>query len=180
MSLINELSNDGYQIATTLDELKAVNRGKLAGLLAPVAIPRVPERGDMLETATIQALSILDKDPEGFFLMIEGSEIDWGGHANDLRYIIEETLDFDKAIGLVLDFAARNKETLVIVTADHETSGLAIMDGNFDTGMVKGEFPTGGHTGIMVPVYAFGPGAEKFTGFMDNTDIPNRIKELLK
>ena len=112
--------------------------------------------------------------------MIEGSQIDWGGHANDIHYIIEEMLDFDRAIGVALEFAARNKETLVIVTADHETSGLTIENGDFENGFVKGDFTTGGHTGIMVPVFAFGPGAENFTGFMDNTDIPKRIEKLLE
>ena len=117
---------------------------------------------------------------DGFFMMIEGSQIDWGGHDNDINYIIQEMLDFDRAIGSVLEFAARNQETLVIVTGDHETGGLTIENGDFNTGYVRGDYTTGGHTGIMVPVFAFGPGAEKFAGFMDNTDIPKRILELLK
>lgn len=179
-NLITELESEGYQIALNLDELRKIERGKLAGLLAPKGTGRKTERGEVLAVASKTALNILDKDPDGFFLMIEGSQIDWGGHANDMTYIIEETLDFDKAVGIVLEFAARNKETLVIVTADHETGGLNIEDGNLETGMVKGGFTTGGHTGIMVPVFAFGPGAEEFTGFMDNTDIPKRIMKYLK
>jgi alkaline phosphatase len=179
-NLMKELESDGYAIVTETNDLKGIERGKLAALLAPNGAPRVDERGDMLETATSTAIKILDKDPDGFFLMVEGSQPDWGGHDNDLNYIIEEVLDFDKAVGIALEYASRNKETLLIVTADHETGGLTIEDGNLQTGMVRGDFTSGGHTGIMVPVFAFGPGAEKFTGFMDNTDIPNRIKELLK
>jgi alkaline phosphatase len=137
------------------------------------------ERGDMLPVATNTAIDILSNNKKGFFLMVEGSQIDWGGHAGSTIYIVEEMLDFDRTVGKALEFAANNKETLVIVTADHETGGMAIVDGNYETGMVKGEFPTGSHTGVMVPVFAYGPGAEQFTGIMDNTDIPNRIRKLL-
>jgi alkaline phosphatase len=93
--------------------------------------------------------------------------------------VVEEMLDFDQAIGEALEFASKDKETLVIVTADHETGGMAILEGNPETGMVKGEFTTGGHTGLMVPVFAYGPGAEEFIGFLDNTDINKKIKELI-
>ncbi len=178
-NLLDDLKSKGYQISTDIDEIAGIEEGKLAGLVSPNGTPRRSERGDMLCVATTTALNILDNDPDGFFLMIEGSQIDWAGHANDTPWIVEEVHDFDQTIGIVLEFAAKNQETLVIVTADHETGGLTIEDGNLQTGMVKGDFTTGSHTGIMVPVYAFGPGAENFTGFMDNTDIPNRIKKFL-
>ena len=111
--------------------------------------------------------------------MIEASQIDWGGHAGNTIYVVEEMLDFDKTVGVALDFASKNRETLVIVTADHETGGMIVLDGDFEKGVVKGEFTTGGHTGMMVPVMAFGPGAEQFTGIMDNTDINKKIGQLL-
>ena len=111
--------------------------------------------------------------------MVEGSQIDWGGHANNTAYVIEEMLDFDKTIGIVLEFAARDRETLVIVTADHETGGMAITDGNMKTGMVKGSYVTTGHTAVMVPIFAFGPGAGEFTGIMNNTELYKKMKKLL-
>lgn len=88
-------------------------------------------------------------------------------------------LDFDRAIGKALDFASRDRETLVIVTADHETGGMSITDGNMYTGMVKGGFTSEDHTAVMVPVFAFGPGAAEFTGIMDNTDIHRKMSKLL-
>lgn len=111
--------------------------------------------------------------------MVEGSQIDWGGHAKNTVYVVEDMLDFDRAIGKALEFASRNRETLVIVTADHETGGMSITDGNLYTGMVKGGFTSTGHTAVMVPVFAFGPGAQEFTGIMENTDLHKKMKKLL-
>lgn len=111
--------------------------------------------------------------------MIEGSQIDWGGHANNTIYIVNETLDFDRAVGKALEFASKDRETLLIVTADHETGGMAIVGGDMKSGMVKGAYTTGGHSAIMVPVFSYGPGAENFTGIMENTDIPKNIMKLL-
>ncbi|NUO02640.1 MAG: alkaline phosphatase [Saprospiraceae bacterium] len=115
---------------------------------------------------------------KGFFLMIEGSRIDWGGHANDSQYIIDEMLDFDKAIGAVLDFAAEDGNTLVIVTADHETGGYAIMLGSSTDSIVPG-FTTKGHTASMIPVFAYGPGAELFGGIYENTAIFKKMRAAL-
>lgn len=115
---------------------------------------------------------------KGFFLMIEGSQIDWGGHANDSKYIIDEMIDFDKAIGAVLDFAAEDGNTLVIVTADHEAGGYAIMLGSSMDSIVPG-FTTNGHTGTMIPVFAYGPGSELFGGMYENTAIYRKMRAAL-
>ncbi len=178
-NLISELKKKGYQVLTDIDSIGNVGSGKLAGLTASEHTGRVKERGDMLQKATKTALNILSQDKDGFFLMVEGSQIDWGGHQNDMSYIVEEMLDFDRTIGVALEFAARNKETLIVITADHETGGLALLNGDLSTGMVKGGFSTGSHSGVVVPVFAFGPAAEKFTGFIQNTDIPNTIRKLI-
>ncbi len=181
VNLSEKLEQKGYSVVSTLDELLEVKNDKVAGFLAPEHLAAYAYgRGDFLPKASKKAIEILSKDKDGFFMMIEGSQIDWGGHQNSTSYIVNEMLDFDRTIGEVLKFAAKDKETLVIVTADHETGGFTIEDGNFETGDVLGDFTTGSHTGIMVPVYAFGPGAENFTGIIDNTDIPKKIMELLK
>jgi alkaline phosphatase len=112
--------------------------------------------------------------------MVEGSEIDFLAHENSTPGVVLETLDFDKAIGAALKFAASNGETLIIVTADHETGGMTINGGDYKTGMVTAKYTSGEHTGIAVPIYAFGPGAEQFTGFMENTDIAKKMMKLLK
>ncbi len=178
-NLMEELKAKGYQVETEMRKIEKVKNGKLAGLTAPVHNGRMIEREDMLPVATKTALNILDNNEKGFFLMVEGSQIDWGGHASSTVYIVEEMLDFDKVIGETLDFAENNGETLIIVTADHETGGMALTGGSIENGVVKAAFPTGDHTAVMVPVFAYGPGAEEFGGIMENTDIFLKMKKLL-
>jgi alkaline phosphatase len=120
-------------------------------------------------------LEVLKKDTNGFFMMVEGSQIDWGGHNNDSEYIINEVKDFDKAIQKVLDFAQLDGETLVIITADHETGGYAVIGGNKDGTNLKGGFSTLHHSASMIPVFAYGKGAEEFAGIYDNTEIFNKM-----
>lgn len=154
---------------------------RVGALLWEDAAPKMTEGRDAIlsrsTNVAIERLSQL-KEP-GFFLMVEGSQIDWGGHANDTRYIVEEMVDFDQAVAVALDFAEKNGETLVIVTADHETGGFAINGGDFKTGEVTGAFTTGSHTAVMVPVFAFGPGAENFMGIQENVDIYQHMMNLL-
>ncbi|MCF8362605.1 MAG: alkaline phosphatase [Prolixibacteraceae bacterium] len=180
-NLVDELKKKGYQVETEMKKIAKTKKGKLAGLVSSEHPTTIEDgRGDMLIKATETAINILDNDPDGFFLMVEGSQIDWAGHQHNTSYLVTETHDFDKTVGKALAFAAKNKETLVIVTSDHETGGFAINNGNIKTGEVLGEYTTGGHTGVMMPVFAFGPGSDEFTGFYDNTDIPKKIEALLK
>ncbi len=178
-NLIEELENKGYIVLRDMDQIKKIKRGKLAGFIANEHPGRLNERDNMLAAATATAIKILNKNEKGFFLMIEGSQIDWGGHANSTVYIVEDMLDFDRAVGEAVEFAAKDGKTLVIVTSDHETGGMAVLNGNFETGMVEGGFTTGGHTGLIVPVFAYGPGAGEFIGFMENTEINAKMKKLL-
>jgi alkaline phosphatase len=177
--LTSELKQKGYQVLRNMDEIAQVKTGKLAGLIADEHNEAYPKRKMNLPLSTQTALNILNQNKKGFFIMIEGSQIDWGGHANNTIYIVNEMLDFDQTIGKALEFAANDGETLIVVTADHETGGFALTGGDMKTGMVKGAFPTGDHTAVMVPVFAYGPGAEKFTGIMENTDIAKKIISLL-
>lgn len=177
--LIRELKARGYAVLQDMNEIVKVNSGKLAGLTAPEHNDRVAKRGDMLPKATQTAINILKNNKKGFFLMVEGSMIDWGAHANDAQYTVEEMLDFDQTIGVALEFAARDRETLIIVTADHETGGLIDADGDFKTGNFTAKFSSTDHTAVMVPLFAYGPGAEHFGGIMNNTDIHQKIKQLL-
>ena len=134
---------------------------------------------DYLPYATQIAIDFLnEKSEKGFFMMIEGSQIDWSGHANQTIPLLSELEDFDKTIKKVLNFAKKDKETLVIVTADHETGGLAINPGS-KVKHIKGAFTTNGHTGTMVPVFAYGPQSELFGGIYDNTEIYFKMKKAL-
>ncbi|MDV7402116.1 alkaline phosphatase, partial [Arthrospira platensis SPKY1] len=109
----------------------------------------------------------------------EGARIDNGGHANDLPYTLRELLAFDLAIGQTLDWAARHPETLILVTADHETGGLVIPQGNAAMGYVEGYFYSDDHTGIPVPLFAFGAGADHFAGSYPNAELFYRLTHLL-
>ena len=144
-----------------------------------VDTPLPAERGDLLARASLKGIDLLDQNEKGFFMMIEGSQLDDYGHFNDLDMLMQETHDFDRTIGAIYEWAARDGEPLVIVTADHETGGLTLVGGDLKEGKIVGKFSTGDHSGVMVPVYAFGPGAEEFTGVFENTDIFHKIKKLL-
>ena len=131
----------------------------------------------MLTVSTEKAIEILSQNDNGFFLMVEGSQIDWGGHANSTDYVINEMLDFDRAIGKVLEFAKADSHTLVIITADHETGGMALIGGDIEKGEVKVVFATDYHTSVMVPVFSFGPGSDDFRGIYENTELFHKMME---
>lgn len=176
LNLLDSLKIRGYEVDTTLNMVLKSTSLKLVGLTAPVHNPyRLKGRGDMLPLSSGKAIDILSKSKKGFFLMIEGSQIDWAGHANVADTLVDETLDFDKAVGVALDFAKADEHTLVIITADHETGGVTITGGDRETHKVELHFSVKDHTAVMVPVYAYGPGADKFTGIYDNTDIFQKI-----
>ena len=177
--LTKELQAKGYQVLRDMNEIAKVKSGKLAGLTADEHNDVYPKRKMDLPLSTATAIKILEQNKNGFFMMVEGSQIDWGGHANNTIYVVNEMLDFDRAIGKALEFASNDGETLIVVTADHETGGMALSGGDMKTGRVKGAFTSGDHTAIMVPVFAYGPGAENFTGIMENTDIAKNIMKLL-
>ncbi|MEO0787052.1 MAG: alkaline phosphatase [Bacteroidota bacterium] len=178
--ILGELEQIGYAVdTTTLPDMAHQNK-KHAYLIATDALPKMSEgRGEFLSQATNLALDYLSKDPDGFFLMVEGSQIDWGGHDNDADYVIQEVLDFDQSVGVALDFAERDGNTLVIVTADHETGGLSLsapeVFGRGDYRGISPTFSTGGHSAALVPVLAYGPGAELFTGIYQNSDIYHKM-----
>ena len=126
---------------------------------------------------TNYALDYLDDKCNGFFLMTEGSQIDWAGHSNDVEYMLREFKDFDLTIKDLINFVTSNKDTLLLITADHETGGLQLMKQKDDSFIVQ--WGTGSHTGVPVGVYAYGPGSQNFSGVMDNTDIFYKILEVL-
>lgn len=176
--LLVELEAKGYDVVTTMDSLRFSKGQNVAALVEEDhPAPAMLGRGDMLIDASDFALDRLKNNKNGFFLMVEGSQIDWGGHDNNVPYIVTEMLDFDRTLGEILKFAAKDGETLVVVTADHETGGFSVNGGSLETGIVEGKFTTGGHTAVMVPVFAYGPKAELFSGIMENTDIFFKFKE---
>jgi len=183
--LIAQLKRNGFDVNTSvlpqniLSNSSSGQPRKQAILLAEDEMPKMNEgRGDFLPNATKLALEVLSKNENGFFLMIEGSQIDWGGHANDSDYLISELLDFDKTIGLVLDFAIQNGETLVIVTADHETGGFTLSNDGGNYNKIKPTFSTKGHSATLIPVFAEGPSASLFGGIYENTAVYTKMISL--
>jgi alkaline phosphatase len=169
-----------YSILTSID---GINR-------SPGKVICVDERMDraatqstlpLLADATREAIRKLSSEnPKGFFLMVEGAKIDYAGHANSLPGSVLETLSFDMAVAEALKFADSNGETLVIVTGDHETGGLTLVDGNCTAGLITAQYMTDDHTPVMLPVYSYGPHAGRFTGVYENTQFFHVIKEIMK
>ena len=191
-NLLKELKEKGFEVDTTalggINEVKKYS--KMAYILAENHLDAVAKsRGDFLPKATELGIEFLNKDAakSGFFMMIEGSQVDWGGHSNDADYLISELIDFDDAVGKALDFAEKDGNTLVIVTADHETGGFTLAstpkkkeDGTTysDYNEITGTFSTKGHSATLIPVFAFGPGSEAFSGIYENTEIFYKILEV--
>jgi len=178
-NLFKELEKEGYHISRSWDDLKNFKSGKVFAVPYDVDTPVPAERGDLLARASLKGINLLNQNKNGFFMMVEGSQLDDYGHYNDLGMLMQEIHDFDRTVGEVMKWAAQDGETLVVVTADHETGGLTLVDGDLQKGEIICKFSTNEHSGVMVPVYAFGPGSEKFTGMMENTDIFWKIKKLM-
>jgi alkaline phosphatase len=183
-NLLNQAKSAGWQIIDTKQQLDALLPGPAIGLFADDALTTYSPEPAIAEmtAAAIKLLSAESKDwfaPEPkFFLMVEGSQIDWACHKNNADNCVRQTLLFDLAVKEALDFAGRDKQTLVIVTADHETGGL-VLTADKNGKEIAARWTTKGHTAADVPLFAFGPGCEKFSGCIDNTDIPKKIADLL-
>ena len=182
-NIFKELEKKGYKVFTSRKDLETISKekgnSKVYCVPFEVDTPLPDERGDLLARASIAGINLLNQNKNGFFMMVEGSQLDDYGHFNQLDMLMKETLDFDQTFGSIIKWAAEDGETLVVVTADHETGGMTVLGGDYKEGRVEVNFSTKNHSGTMVPVYAFGPGSENFSGFMDNTDICWKIKALM-
>lgn len=171
----DSLKNLGYEVCNNLDDLKSVKKvGKIACLLAKEDMPVAEQRKDTIPQAVQQALRLLSQNKKGFFLMIEASQIDWASHGNNAKYLKTEIQDINAVLGACMDFADVNPGTLIIVTADHETGGVSLLENEKEY-----KFSTGKHTGVMVPIYSYGTGAENFSKIQENTGFKNKILDLM-
>ena len=248
-NIVDEFKNDGFSYVTNKEDLFNDTNKQILGLFAERGMPKMidrskdtPSLGDM----TTSAIDRLNQDKDGFFLMIEGSQIDWAGHDNDIVSAMSEMEDFEKSFKAAIEFAKKDKHTLVIATADHSTGGYSIgANGIYNwfgepikaakrtpdfmaAEIVKGAdveetlqkyidleltskeiqsvkdvatkkevdidnaiekifdersntgWTTSGHTGEDVPVYAFGPSADRFAGQIENTDHAKIIFDILQ
>jgi alkaline phosphatase len=177
-NLIERGKNMGYTFIETREELMNVDTDYLLGLFQMKALTTFDPEPSIAEM-TQTAIDILSKDTSGFFLMVEGSQIDSASHSNEPAYTIRQMLLFDQAVEVAMNFALKDQNTLVIITADHETGGMAINGGGLDGSEIKCRWTSIGHTGVNVPIFACGPHAEMFMGLHDNTHIGLTIASLL-
>ena len=186
---VDELKAKGYTYLAEQSEMASVSEGNVVGLFAETNIPLMRNgRGDYLPKATAKALEILTNNvekqgKEGFILMVEGSQIDGEGHGNNIEGVLAETRDFAAAMNVAMDYADAHPGTLVVVTGDHETGGLSIPSNKTDftlpeSGISYG-FSTTGHTGIMLPVYLYGTGADRINGIMENTELSQALQRMI-
>lgn len=167
----------GYAIPETREDLFDGESNYVLGLFEMGALSQKPQ--PTLAEMTRAAIQILKQNRNGFFLMVEGSQIDWRSHDNDAEGTITQMLQFDAAIEVALDFAKKEGRTLVVVTADHETGGMTITDGDVAGESLEVKWTTLGHTGVDIPIFAYGPGADRFSGVYQNTEVPKKMAKLL-
>lgn len=182
LDLLGRITRDAVYVQTA-DELRGLDTDTirtLVGLFAEDNPPPAGRREPTLPELTAAALGVLGHEERGFFLMVEGSQIDWRGHENaPLREVIAEVLDFDFAIGEALRFQReRRSNTLIVVVADHSTGGLALHAD--EMGVFRAHYTTEGHTAEMVPLFAGGPGAAAFGGVQDNDAVGRLLLQMVE
>ena len=218
VSVYEAIENGGYVIAEGMDDFAAKKDGAEKMMLLqkdgrlrtelPYAIDM--KEHDMTQADLVRASIdfLYDEGGEGFFVMSEGGRIDWASHGNDTKAVILETLSLSDAVAEAVRFYNEHPdETLIVVTADHETGGLTLSwekgynlyldkleEISCSKDMVSEEerermneishearigWTTGDHSAANVPVFAIGAGSDLFSGRMDNTDIPKRICEAM-
>lgn len=179
IDLVGQAEAMGYTYVETKEEMMAVEEGPVIALMDEYELQPALDRGDILPSSVQKALQVLD-NKKGFFLMIEGSMIDDGGHDNKAGKTMEEIFDFDRTLGLVLEWAEKDGETLVIVTADHATGGMTLLGGSIDEKKIRVNYSTTGHNGVALPVFAWGPHAEDFVGIYENAELSDKIRALIR
>lgn len=173
-NLVSELQKKGYIRIGSLDEFRrADEKQPVIGFIGNWA-----KDTKLLSQISAEAIDRLAENPKGFFLMIEGHYPDHGGHGNNPEYSVNGPLMVDFTVKAALYFAQKNHDTLVVVTADHETGGIYCAPNPQNPKRPYIQYTTKSHTGAPVPIYAFGPGSERFAGVLDNTNIPSAMADL--
>ena len=183
-TMLDKAKAAGITVAETPEEFYKMDKGPVLGLFSEGNYPYVIDRdSDFLADCLNHTLDMFDDDKNGFFIMVEGSHIDHAAHANNTEQLLFEMEEFDKVVNAAFDYADTHKGTLVVVTADHETGGVALLSGNKDFHMgdsgIGVKFSTSGHSGSPVIIYSYGASAWKFSGIMENTDINKKMRQLL-
>ncbi|CAM4114502.1 alkaline phosphatase [Zobellia roscoffensis] len=169
-----------FTLVNNINEIGSSKVDKLGHFLSMEGVPGVLEgRDNALAEATTNGIEFLNSKKTPFFLMVEAAQIDSNGHRNNVGGIVTEGIDFDRAITEAIKFADTSGNTLVIVTADHETGGFSIPQGNLKESTIEGTFTTYDHTATMVPIFAYGPRSQYFQGTYENSDVFEKIIKAL-
>ncbi len=180
-NLTSQLKQNDFELVENFTSLKSFSGNKkLIALLAEDGLIDADKRIFSLKDLTSKAIEILSKNENGFILLIEGSQIDWAAHGNEKEKFIAEMKDFEGAISEALNFAQKDKNTLLLVTGDHETGGLSIIDGEKDGSKIEINFASTSHTGNAVGIFSYGPGEESFRGFFENYEIGRTLIKFLE
>lgn len=175
-----QLEGQGFSILKSVQEIGGSKKDKIGLFIAENDVPSFLEgRGNILAEATKNGLQFLNAKNKPFFLMVEAAQIDSYGHKNEVSGIVTEGIDFDVAITEAIKFADKTGNTLVVITADHETSGFTMPQGNMENKMIEGDFTTDDHTATMVPIFAYGPHSKEFQGVYENSDVYHKILQVL-
>ena len=177
------------------DSMMAAEGDRLLGLFSDAELPyervRSTDKIPSLVEMTLKALEMLSEDPDGFLLVVEGGRIDHAEHENSISDAVTDFLAFDDAIGEGMQYQAVDSTVTIVVSADHDCGGPAITAAGYgypshgqvdkiaDEGCRFIRWVSGDHTGTMVPVFARGPGADRFSGIMDNTELHDDLADLL-
>ena len=186
VSVIEYAQRNGYSVVNDKQEFFGSGDSLLLGLFEGMASDKLGnpivfnEKAPTLEESTQKAISLLSRQEDHFFLMVEEEGVDSGSHINRIDYMTRHLKNLDDAVAVALDFAERDQHTLVLVMADHETGGLTLVNDNSDEDEIGVRWSTDGHTGQPIPLFAYGHHAMAFTGVWDNTDIARVIAQLLK
>ena len=176
-SLMQDISNNGYQYIDSKEDFNDIKSSKIFALFDSLT----PDKEPSLAYMTEKAISALDRDnKDGFFLMVEGSKIDSRSHSNDFEGMTKELTAFDQAVKAALDFAEKDGNTLVIVTADHETGNLILPDNPTKESLNNSCFKSGDHTANKVYYFAYGTTADAIPEEIENTDIFHIIMSAFK
>ncbi|HEA79407.1 MAG TPA: alkaline phosphatase [Maribacter sp.] len=178
-STVKNIQEYGFNMKLDIAAIGTSKEEKVGAWFADIKLESLEGHVEQLSIATKNGLSFLNNKKKSFFLMTEGAKIDSYSHENDITGVINESISFDKAITEALKFADADKNTLVIITADHETGGLTIPQGNMLKHEIEADFTTHDHTGVMVPIFAYGPMSQEFQGIYDNNEIFHKIIKIL-
>lgn len=177
----NQGDLQGFTLIENLEDIGTSPHDKIGYFFSEGDVSSVLKgRGDALARATKGSIEFLNAKNRPFFLMVEGAKIDKYAHKKNVPGLVSEGIDFDRAITEAIKFADSSGNTLVIITADHETSGFAIPQGDLSSKTIEGDFTTFDHTAAMVPIFAYGPRSDEFQGVYENNEVFKKIMKILK